>query len=230
MLFAYTGQEESEYPEIFEKMYRQRYEIYVQRRKWKDLRPVGGLEKDQYDKDSAIYLMALDNDDDILACLRLLPTTEPHILGDLFPHLAQTGGVPRDGKILELTRLYVAPFKASKAVRDWLIGVLCAGMIEYCQANKITQITSVIDTFILRMVLSMGCAVRPLGLPQAYPEGNAVAVAVDMTLANLEAIRRSRGVSGPVFVRNRQEPARIPAVVRLPSASVPALMSVSMSV
>lgn len=224
MLFAYSGQEEAEYPELFEKMYRQRYEVYVKRRKWKDLRPVGELEKDQYDTESAIYLIALDDEDSILASLRLLPTTGPHILGDLFPHLAQTGGVPRDRRILELTRLYIAPFNASRAVRDWLVGVLCAGMIEYCAANKITQISSVIDTFILRMVLSMGCKVRPLGLPQDYPEGHAVAITVDMSQANLQAIRQSRGVYGPVFADKQVEVSRIPAVVRLPSAPAPISM------
>lgn len=220
MMDVYTGRDESECSAVFEQMYRQRYDIYVKRRKWKGLQPQGELEKDQYDTASAIYLLVLDDAEDILAGLRLLPTSGPHILNDLFPQLA-AGGVPRDATILELTRFYVAPFKSSKAVRDWLVGVLCAGMIEYAQAHGVRQITSVIDTFLLKLMLSMEWRVRPLGLPQRYAEGEAVAVAIDMTPEILASTRRTKGVTGPVLRGMELKPARIPATVRLLGASVP---------
>ena len=95
-------------------------------------------------------------------------------------------------------------------------------------ANGIVRISSVIDTFILRLILSMDCAVKPLGLPQAYPEGQAVAVTVDMTKANLEAIRRTRGVNGPVLASHHLVQSRIPAIVRLPTATAPHALSVPM--
>lgn len=220
MMDVYTGYDEPNCSSVFEQMYRQRYEIYVKRRKWSGLRPVGELEKDQYDTPSAIYLLVQDDAEDILAGLRLLPTTGPHIFGDLFPHLSASG-VPEGGAILELTRFYVAPFKSSKAVRDWLVGVLCAGMIEYCQANGIHQITSVIDTFLLKLMLSMEWRVRPLGLPQRYPEGEAIAVVVDMTQEILLSTRRTKGVSGQVLRNWTTQPMRIPATVRMEGASVP---------
>lgn len=220
MMDVYTGYDEPNCSSVFEQMYRQRYEIYVKRRKWSGLRPVGDLEKDQYDTPSAIYLLVQDDAEDILAGLRLLPTTGPHIFGDLFPQLSASG-VPKGPAILELTRFYVAPFKSSKAVRDWLVGVLCAGMIEYCQANGIHQITSVIDTFLLKLMLSMEWRVRPLGLPQRYPEGEAIAVVVDMTQEILLSTRRTKGVSGPVLRNWATPPIRIPATVRMQGASVP---------
>jgi acyl-homoserine lactone synthase len=134
MMELYTGRDEAAFPELFQKMYKQRFDIYVKRRKWKGLKPSGELEKDDYDTESAVYLLVMDDEDEILAGLRLLPTVGPHILGDLFPHLAGAG-VPSAPGVLELTRFYVAPFKVSKPVRDWLVGVLCAGMIEYCLAS-----------------------------------------------------------------------------------------------
>ncbi len=219
MLFAYSGKDESRHQALFEQMYRQRYEIYVKRRKWGGLKPVGDQERDEFDTASAIYLVALDAEDEILAGLRLLPTTRPHILGELFPHLA-LDGVPVGTDILELTRFYVAPFRSSRAVRDWLVGVLCAGMIEYCLINNVRQVTNVIDTFLLKLMLSMEWRVRPLGVPKPYPEGEAVAVIIDMTAAILESTRRTKGVIGPVLSRPGFERARIPAAIRT-QAEVP---------
>ncbi len=213
MMFAYTGKDEGRFPDLFSQMYRQRYEIYVKRRKWSGLKPIGDEERDEFDTSSAIYLVALDADDEILAGLRLLPTIRPHILGELFPHLA-LDGVPSGPDILELTRFYVAPFKSSRAVRDWLVGVLCAGMIEYCLANNVRQVTSVIDTFLLKLMLSMEWRVRPLGLARPYPEGEAVAVIIDMTPQILESTCRTKGVTGPVLARPGLERARIPAAIR----------------
>ncbi len=213
MMFAYSGKDEGRNRALFEQMYRQRYEIYVKRRKWGGLKPIGDQERDEFDTSAAIYLVALDAEDEILAGLRLLPTTRPHILGELFPHLALEG-VPTGVDILELTRFYVAPFKSSRAVRDWLVGVLCAGMIEYCLANNVRQVTSVIDTFLLKLMLSMEWRVRPLGTPKPYPEGEAVAVIVEMTPAILDSTRRTKGVIGPVLSRPGFEQPRIPAAIR----------------
>ena len=220
MMELYLGSDEARFPAVFEQMYRQRFEIYVKRRKWRGLKPLGELEKDQYDTKSSIYLLVMDDEDEILAGLRLLPTVGPHILGDLFPQLA-AGGVPAAPGVLELTRFYIAPFKASKSVRDWLVGVLCAGMIEYCLASGIERVTSVIDTFLLKLMLSMEWKVRPLGLPQRYPEGEAVAVSVDMTSAILASTRRTKLVSGPVLLARPRPLARVPATIRLEGASVP---------
>jgi acyl-homoserine lactone synthase len=221
MLFAFTGDDEGRHQALFDQMFRQRYEIYVKRRKWSGLKPVGDQERDVYDTAEAIYLVALDAEDEILASLRLLPTVRPHILGDLFPHLA-TEGVPKGTAVLELTRFYVAPFRSSRAVRDWLVGVLCAGMIEYCLSNNVREVTSVIDTFLLKLMLSMEWRVRPLGLPRPYPEGEAVAVAVEMTPEILASTCRTKGVIGPVLHRPGRERVRIPVSIRT-SATVPVL-------
>jgi len=220
MMELYTGRDEARFPGLFCQMYRQRFEIYIKRRKWKGLKPSGELEKDEYDTESAVYLLVMDEEDAILAGLRLLPTVGPHILGDLFPHLAG-GGVPCAPDVMELTRFYVAPFKASKSIRDWLVGVLCAGMIEYCLASGIERVTSVIDTFLLKLMLSMEWKVRPLGLPQKYPEGEAIAVNVDMTSAILASTRRTKLVSGPVLLARPRSFSRVPSGIRLPGANIP---------
>lgn len=208
MVEAFTGADEVAHRAIFEEMFRQRCDIYVKRRKWADLVVVDGMERDGYDTRDAIYLAALDEDENVLASLRLLETKGPHLLADHFAHLCG-GGVPRGSDILELTRFYVAPSVRGRQVRDWMMGVIGAGMFEYCLEHGIRQVSSVIDTFLLTAMLGAGWRVRPLGLPQRYPEGVAVAVLIDVRDEGLRSTRRSRGVAGPVLSTPFQAVPRI---------------------
>lgn len=199
MVEAFLGDDEVLHPTIFSQMFRQRAQLYVERRGWGDLTVVDGEERDQYDVPEATYLVALSDDDDVLGSLRLLPTEGPHLFGDHFRHLAGDGGLPAGPDILELTRYYVSPTVRGRLLRDWMMGVLGAAMFEYCLENGVRQVSSVIDTFLLTPMLGAGWRVRPLGLPQRYPEGMAVAVLIDVREDGLRSTRRVRGVSGPVL-------------------------------
>ncbi len=209
MIEMFTRRDQPLYPEIFQQMYRQRYDIYVKRRRWQGLQSDDDCEIDQYDNDEAVYLLAVDEDENVKAGLRLLPTTGPHIFSDLFPHLAANGEVPCGEHIMELTRFYVAPHGSNKHSRWWLSGVISIGMFEYCLNNGITQITSVIDTFLLNQMLEAGWRARPLGLPEHYGEGIAVGVLIDVSEEAIEHTRRVRGVEGMVFHDDHDRTGRI---------------------
>ncbi len=225
MMEAYCGNDQSQFPGIFQQMYKQRYHIYVKRRKWKGLQPKGDLEIDQYDTADATYLLAVDEKENVLAGLRLLKTTGPHIFGDLFPQLSGSHDVPRGENILELTRFYVAPSAgASRDVRKWLIGVLSAGMFEYCLENDIHKISSVIDTFLLPQMLELEWRVRPLGLPYRYGQGSAVGVLIDIDEEGLASTRRIKKLRGPVLHTRERPIARIPAVIK-PDVPQPVYMN-----
>jgi len=210
MMEIFTRRDESRYPQIFDQMYRQRYDIYVKRRRWEGLGIDGQFEIDQYDNDDAVYLLALDEEEGVRAGLRLLPTNRPHIFGDLFPHLAGSNEVPRGDDIMELTRFYVAPFGSNRHQRWWFVGIISIGMFEYCLRNGIRQISSVIDTFLLPQMLELGWKVRPLGLPEDYGQGMAVAVLIDVDEQSIENTRRIRGVDGDVLYDSHDHVERIP--------------------
>jgi hypothetical protein len=82
-------------------------------------------------------------------------------------------------------------------------------------------VTSVVDTFLLKVMLSMEWRVRPLGLPQRYPEGEALAVEVEVSEAALRSTYRTKNVAGPVLSGLAPRYPRIPAAVRRPEARVP---------
>lgn len=94
-------------PRIQEKamraMFAARKQVFVDLLGW-DL-PVleDRFEIDQFDTAAARYLILLGPEGEHRASARLLPTTAPHILGTLYPHLCD-GKVPRDTSIMEISR------------------------------------------------------------------------------------------------------------------------------
>jgi acyl-homoserine lactone synthase len=200
MLARFSGSDEPLYPHLFHQMYRQRHDIYVKRRKWRDLRPLDDLEKDRYDTENATYLLALDDRECVLAGLRLLPTLGPHLFADVFSHLAQYQPVPRGRNISELTRFYVAGSNPGRRERRRLVGVLAAGLFEHCLERGIRQLTSVVDTFLLPQMLALGWPVRKLGAAERYGEGSAVGVEIEITPTALEITRQRSSIDRPVLV------------------------------
>jgi acyl-homoserine lactone synthase len=67
-------------------------------------------EIDQFDDPSAIYLLALEGDNDrkVVGGCRLVPTTGSYLLPDVVPALAQQP-VPRGPNVFEWGCLYVTP-------------------------------------------------------------------------------------------------------------------------
>ncbi|HXF55343.1 MAG TPA: acyl-homoserine-lactone synthase [Hyphomicrobiaceae bacterium] len=208
MIVAFNGGDELHYPHLFHQMYRQRHEIYVVRRKWRALKSVGGLERDQFDTPAATYLLALDRTSNVLAGLRLLPTEGPHLLADVYPHLAHGEPIPRGSDTFELTRFYVSAAVRGPPARR-LVGLLAAGLFEHCLQRRVRRLTSVVDTFLVPRMESLGWRVRTLGAPGRYDEGIAVGVEIAVTPSALEEVRRRRGIErGVLHKRAAPEEAR----------------------
>lgn len=81
--------------------FRLRHEVYVVERNWKELDHADGLERDQFDNQDATYIMAIDNGE-IVGGSRLIPTTNPHLLSEVFPYLALGSRFAEGGRYLRM--------------------------------------------------------------------------------------------------------------------------------
>src|SRR5262245_40806072 len=90
-------------PQALDSMHEFRREVFVERMGW-SLPQLGGTERDEYDTDEAVYLIAYDDAERIVACARLLPTTGAYMLPELFPQLLGTTPAPRHSSVWELSR------------------------------------------------------------------------------------------------------------------------------
>src|SRR5215472_17064512 len=86
--------------------FRLRHEIYVEERNWYDLARADGLERDQFENEDGTYILAIDSGQ-VIGRSRLVPTTRPHLLSEVFPYLASVRGLPIGVDIYEWTRMFV---------------------------------------------------------------------------------------------------------------------------
>jgi len=90
-------------PSLLDELAVYRHRIFIETLKW-DLPTENGREQDQFDGPQTGYVIARDETGAICGCARLLPTTGPYLLADVFPQLLHGAPVPRHERIWELSR------------------------------------------------------------------------------------------------------------------------------
>lgn len=66
------------------------------------------MERDQFDHPNTLYVIAREPNGAICGCARLLPTTEPYLLSEIFPTLLAGLPAPRTRDVWELSRFAAA--------------------------------------------------------------------------------------------------------------------------
>lgn len=149
---------------LLDAMYADRKRVFVDMLKW-DVPHDGVAERDEFDNDSAVYLVLADQwSGRHLASLRLLRTDQRHILGDIFPTLCAEPA-PRGADIREITRLCLAP-GIGRTARLRARNLLARSLVEYALLTGVKAYTGVAETGWLGQILSAGWRCRPLGLPK----------------------------------------------------------------
>ena len=176
-------------------MYRERKRVFVDRLGWEVPVVAGEFEIDQFDTDRAVYVLALDSGGAQLGSARLLPSTGPTLLSEVFPHLCERG-VPTGDDIWEITRMCTAPGIAdAKLVRQKLM----VGMVEFALLNGIRRFTLVSHIPYLSALLAIGWDCEPLGLPQEHAGQMVGALVVNVTPDTLSLLRMRANLTGPVL-------------------------------
>ena len=156
-------------------MYRLRKMVFKDRLGW-DVTVRGELEIDEYDALGASYLLSIDRYGILNGCVRLLPTTGPNMLCDIFPSFVAKPAVPRGERVWEASRFAVslnspaAQAGLSQTTCDLLVGVLKFGL-----SNSISTIACVVDVRMERILRRAGWPLERLG--PARRIGNTIAMA-----------------------------------------------------
>lgn len=174
-------------------MHRDRKAVFVDQLGWKVPVVAEEFEVDQFDDEHATYLVVTDSAaaPRHLGSVRLLASTRPHILGDIFPQLAMDGP-PRGRDVIEITRLCIAPgLSGLRSLMD-VRRQLAIGLTEYALLHDITRYTLVCLAQHLPQVLAFGWDVEPLGMPQSFDGQLLCAAQVNISPATLERLRGER--------------------------------------
>ncbi len=89
--------------QVFNELGQYRRDVFIEKLGWK-LDSTDGMELDQFDREDTVYVVARDKDNGVAGCARLLPTTRPYLLGDIFPNLLNGLPIPESEDVWELSR------------------------------------------------------------------------------------------------------------------------------
>jgi N-acyl-L-homoserine lactone synthetase len=189
MLHIVTDHYRSDQNVILRSMFKERKRVFVDMLGW-NIPVIGDCEIDQFDTPDAHYLIITDPiTNQHKGSLRLLPTTAPHILADLFPHLCEEPA-PRGPDIFEITRLCLSPSLRAKD-RRLVRNQLATALVHYAGFLGITRYTGVGTLSWLSQVLAMGWRALPLGFPQASASGTITALEIHIEPDSLRRLEEA---------------------------------------
>ena len=178
-------------------MHRLRRRVFRDRLEW-EVSVSDGLEVDRYDALSPTYLLGIDGQD-VVGCVRLLPTTGRNMLADTFPVLLDGRAAPTSNRIWESSRFCVDTKNVEATAQNGLreaTFLLFAAMIEWGQQHDLQAIATVTDLRMERILRRAGWGLDRLGEPRQIGTTKAVAGLLPVTDDALGAIRAAGKISG----------------------------------
>lgn len=161
MIHIIQGLSDGGHARRLETMFLDRKRLFVDLLGW-DVPVVDGrYEMDRFDGAQACYLVACDAAGDHIGSMRLLPTTQPHLLDTLFAELCE-GDIPRGNAVFEITRLCL-PQRLGAAKRLRVRNLLISAMVDHALEHGIAALTGVVQADFRITVLAMGWDCAPLG-------------------------------------------------------------------
>ncbi|MDQ8727538.1 acyl-homoserine-lactone synthase [Bradyrhizobium sp. LHD-71] len=197
---AFAPSEFSKHSELALKMHSLRRRVFKDRLDW-TVSVSAGLESDEYDLLSPNYLLVLDAQD-VVGCVRLLPTTGGNMLADTFSDLLDGRPAPACERVWESSRFCVDTRKADATADNGLkhaTFLLFAAMIEWGCKHGLEAIATVTDLRMERILRRAGWGLERLGEPRQIGTTKAVAGLLPVSEGALAGIRAVGRISGPVL-------------------------------
>jgi len=198
VLKVIEGKRSSLYPMEMDAMFRNRAQIFSERLGW-EVTVKDGYERDTFDDANPLYLISVDpHTNEYWGSLRLLPTTGPNMLRDVFPFLLSEGEYIESATIWETSRICAVssegqPERSQNGV-SLALGELLAGIGEVAIIAGLTQIVAVFDARIYRILKAAGCDPQIIGAPRRIGGTMSYAGLFDTGEGPLQAIRDALGI------------------------------------
>ncbi|MDR3443924.1 MULTISPECIES: acyl-homoserine-lactone synthase [unclassified Dyella] len=169
-----------------------RYEIFVKGLGWKLPDAKNGIERDQFDRPDTLYVVASDENGAICGCARLLPTTKPYLLADVFPELLCGALAPRSSDVWELSRFATKSIKSDEQVtrgeaRRRFHGLL-ARVARVAIENGAQRLITFTALGIERILRGMGLHVHRAGPPSMIDDEPILAMWIELDCQTLIAL------------------------------------------
>jgi acyl homoserine lactone synthase len=160
-----------------------RHAIFIESLGWQ-LPVENGLERDQFDRADTLYVVAKDKAEVVCGCARLLPTTKPYLLDEVFPHLLGDTPAPHSRQIWELSRFSSKPKPGdetlSREEARRRFGVLFAALATAALAKGATRLITFTAMGVERILRNMGLHAHRVGPPQMVDNEPVLALWIEL--------------------------------------------------
>ncbi|MFB9266591.1 acyl-homoserine-lactone synthase [Bradyrhizobium erythrophlei] len=178
-----------------------RYRVFRVRMDW-DVQRSGDMEIDDFDALHPAYLAQVSESGHVQGCVRLLPSLGPNMLRDTFPALLDGQPAPASPVIWESSRFAVDVASDAEKGKHGIARAtyeLFAGMIEFGVSRRLTDIVTVTDIRMERILRRVGWHLRRIGDPRKIGNTFAVAGYLAVSVEVLATLRKAGNLSGPVL-------------------------------
>ena len=189
---------------VLDDMFKLRARVFQDRMGW-DVTVRNDREIDTFDELDPAYIICLDEEYEVVGCARLLQTTGPHMLSDVFYEILDGEPPLRSATIWESTRFCVDRDRLGKGTgRNSVSNASCElmiGIIEYAIESGISDVITVMDPVMDRIMKRSGNA--PYGyVGKTVEMGKVKALAAlgDCTQERINNVREVAGIKGNIFL------------------------------
>lgn len=197
-----------QFPHLVEDMYRTRARVFSERLGW-DVNVVNGLEIDEFDEADPLYLISTDDEiRQFYGSVRLLRTTGPNMLRDVFHCLLDEGEVVESPLIWESSRFSINPDvtqdgnRFDKTLVNRITFELLLGLTEVGMMVGIDFVVSVYDARMARIFRSAKCTSTIIGTPQRIGKVKAYAGLFETNQSMIDQLAQAGSIHGSVLSPN----------------------------
>jgi N-acyl-L-homoserine lactone synthetase len=196
------------FTDVLDEMFRLRARVFGDRLGW-DVNIVDGKEIDEFDHLDPAFVVGLDDEGHVVAAVRALQTTGPHMLSDVFHDILDGDAPLRSATVWESTRFCVDTQRLnrgkSKNSVSYATCELMIGSLEYARRAGIQDIITVIDPIMDRVLKRSNNA--PYGyVGKTVPMGkvSALAAMLDCSEERIDRVRDFAGITHDVFLTEEE--------------------------
>jgi acyl homoserine lactone synthase len=207
MIRLVPGSHRADFPLEVAAMHEIRKRTFFDRLHWQ-VKTLRTWEIDEFDALNPLYLISIGTDDVIHGSLRLLPTTGPNMLADVFPELLPDSLRIESATIWESSRFSVDQEAASERSDNLLnrtTGELLIGIVEVGLIAGLTEVVSVYDAMFARILKRAGCAAELIGKPKRIGEVMGYAALFEISERMLQNLRKAAGIDESVLEKRSLE-------------------------
>jgi N-acyl-L-homoserine lactone synthetase len=200
-------------------MYCQRKAVFVDRAGW-TIPVVANQEIDGYDLlEDTLYLLAKDErQGPLLASVRLLATTGPHLMRDLYPASFRVA-LPSGPTVWEASRYCTAPGIGGRGKRLVLLWEIICGIMEAALDHGINRVIFAANRALLPLALECGWSARIVGPTLMDADDEVTVVVAEITLDGLRNVRNQHDIPEPIVRPSSNVACDIPSVIVKPDVA-----------